>query len=101
MGSAAEVFTWEAGVRGLARARAQAVCHGPLRGASATSARAFCRCGHAPTSSLRAGAIEWAPMTLHPLTHPRHPANQLAKIRAEWGGHQDLWVFGYASLIWR
>lgn len=40
-------------------------------------------------------------MTVHPLTHPRHPANQLAKVRSEWGGHQDLWVFGYASLIWR
>jgi cation transport protein ChaC len=41
------------------------------------------------------------PMTPHPSSHPRHPANQLAKIRAEWGGHQELWVFGYASLIWR
>jgi len=41
------------------------------------------------------------PMTPHPPSHPRHPANQLAKIRAEWGGHQELWVFGYASLIWR
>jgi len=41
------------------------------------------------------------PMTPHPPSHPRHPANQLAKIRAEWGGHKELWVFGYASLIWR
>jgi glutathione-specific gamma-glutamylcyclotransferase len=40
-------------------------------------------------------------MTSHPLTHPRHPTNQLARIRAEWGGSADLWVFGYASLIWR
>ena len=40
-------------------------------------------------------------MHLHPPTHPRHPTNQLAKVRAEWGGHKDLWVFGYASLIWR
>jgi cation transport protein ChaC len=40
-------------------------------------------------------------MTLHPPSHPRHPANQLAKVRAQWGGHKDLWVFGYASLIWR
>jgi cation transport protein ChaC len=41
-------------------------------------------------------------MTLeHPPSHPRHPANQLAKIRSEWGGDKDLWVFGYASLIWR
>jgi cation transport protein ChaC len=40
-------------------------------------------------------------MTLHPPTHPRHPARQLERVRAEWGGEQDLWVFGYASLIWR
>jgi len=41
-------------------------------------------------------------MTLHPPPlSPRHPAAQLSKIRAEWGGDKDLWVFGYASLIWR
>ncbi len=41
-------------------------------------------------------------MTLLPAAPcPRHPATQLAKVRAEWGGNDDLWVFGYASLIWR
>lgn len=40
-------------------------------------------------------------MTLHAPDHPRHPANQLAKVRAQWGGRDALWVFGYASLIWR
>jgi glutathione-specific gamma-glutamylcyclotransferase len=25
----------------------------------------------------------------------------LATVERQWGGHQDLWVFGYASLIWR
>ena len=40
-------------------------------------------------------------MTLDPASHPRHPSHQLAKIRHEWGGDKDLWVFGYASLIWR
>jgi cation transport protein ChaC len=40
-------------------------------------------------------------MSLHPPSHPRHPANQLARVRAEWGGHRELWIFGYASLIWR
>ncbi len=31
----------------------------------------------------------------------RDPAALLARTIAEWGGRQDLWVFGYASLIWR
>jgi cation transport protein ChaC len=25
----------------------------------------------------------------------------IERIQREWGGQQDLWVFGYASLIWR
>jgi cation transport protein ChaC len=25
----------------------------------------------------------------------------LARAMEEWGGHDDLWIFGYASLIWR
>ncbi len=40
-------------------------------------------------------------MSENPPSHARHPTVQLARIRAEWGGHSDLWVFGYASLIWR
>ena len=31
----------------------------------------------------------------------RDPAASLARAEAEWGGRGDLWVFGYASLIWR
>jgi cation transport protein ChaC len=38
---------------------------------------------------------------LHHLPHHRDPAPLLARTLAQWGGHGDLWVFGYASLIWR
>lgn len=31
----------------------------------------------------------------------RDPARMLQHTRAQWGGRGDLWVFGYASLIWR
>ena len=31
----------------------------------------------------------------------RDPAPMLQRTLLEWGGRSDLWVFGYASLIWR
>ena len=41
-----------------------------------------------------------------PATYPdpepgRDPAPMLEATREAWGGKTDLWVFGYASLIWR
>ncbi len=33
--------------------------------------------------------------------HLRDPQPMLAHARRTWGGTHDLWVFGYASLIWR
>ena len=40
-------------------------------------------------------------MQLPALFDTRDPAASLAQAEAEWGGRGDLWVFGYASLIWR
>ena len=31
----------------------------------------------------------------------RDTAALLAQVQRQWGGESDLWVFGYASLIWR
>jgi cation transport protein ChaC len=33
--------------------------------------------------------------------HLRDPQPMLAEVMRAWGGERDLWVFGYASLIWR
>ncbi|WBY02531.1 gamma-glutamylcyclotransferase [Ramlibacter tataouinensis] len=30
----------------------------------------------------------------------RDPAPMLAQVLADWGGREDLWIFGYGSLIW-
>ena len=37
-------------------------------------------------------------MSLQPV---RDTAAMLEQVRRQWGGQRDLWVFGYASLIWR
>ncbi|HWH81560.1 MAG TPA: gamma-glutamylcyclotransferase, partial [Burkholderiaceae bacterium] len=33
--------------------------------------------------------------------HLRDPQPMLQHALRDWGGEHDLWVFGYASLIWR
>jgi cation transport protein ChaC len=38
---------------------------------------------------------------LHRSQVQRNPANMLEAVRRQWGGKTDLWIFGYASLIWR
>ena len=40
-------------------------------------------------------------VTTHPPTAFRDPRPALAAAIDAWGGRDDLWVFGYASLIWR
>ena len=46
---------------------------------------------------MRRSGMLWS-MSAH---HRRDPAQLLDQVRKQWGGQQDLWVFGYASLIWR
>lgn len=45
--------------------------------------------------------MELAPDTPHRVQPLRDPQVLLARTRSEWGGRSDLWVFGYASLLWR
>ena len=39
-------------------------------------------------------------IALNPLM-VRDPVVSLSALRGQWGGRGDLWIFGYASLIWR
>ncbi|MBU3739492.1 MAG: gamma-glutamylcyclotransferase [Rhodoferax sp.] len=41
------------------------------------------------------------PRSPTPPVPPRDPAAMLQTVRRAWGGQGDLWLFGYASLIWR
>lgn len=40
-------------------------------------------------------------MTTRLQQHQRNPASILDSTVSQWGGRSDLWIFGYASLIWR
>ena len=39
--------------------------------------------------------------SLYSALHLRDPQPMLSDAMQAWGGQRDLWVFGYASLIWR
>jgi cation transport protein ChaC len=43
--------------------------------------------------------VETAPP--NDLSTLRDPAPMLERFLHQWGGREDLWIFGYASLIWR
>jgi len=45
--------------------------------------------------------MEQAPNATIRVPPLRDPQVLLARTRHEWGGRSDLWVFGYASLLWR
>ncbi len=41
-------------------------------------------------------------LTISPYPRPiRDPLPLLERAKSDWGGREDLWVFAYASLIWR
>jgi glutathione-specific gamma-glutamylcyclotransferase len=51
-----------------------------------------------PDAPVRDPGILWG---MHGALMQRDPQPMLEQTRREWGGRGDLWVFGYASLIWR
>jgi len=53
------------------------------------------------TPKLAIFILEWRMSTAYLPLHLRDPQPMLEATLRDWGGERDLWVFGYASLIWR
>jgi cation transport protein ChaC len=47
------------------------------------------------------GAVAGPAAGTVPDAPPRDPQPLLERVIADWGGRDDLWLFGYGSLIWR